>query len=826
MASDPLRALIAGDEQSAPAQNAPAKKGGQLTKEAMLGYNDLTERLRQFQEVTNDLKPGTPTYQRNMADIAEAQKTLRQANLPVTPTAPAQVSAPAQPSDPLRALISGEEQPYTPANIDVNAQAQARLQRQGAQPKQKSAVGQAFQDAFDNIVMRPKDPGILANAIGAGEAGLTTASGALAYPLGAVAGIGGTLLSGKYGTQEGIQAGGKVAGDVASALTYQPRTQQGQGIVQNLQQLFEQSKLPPVGLPEAAGFAPVVGAASEQARNLKQPPQALGLQSIVQPGLRPASEVPAVMRKPANMTPQQIADVQAAFEAKKAGLAPPVEPVAPIAPTVAPISTAPAGSAGAAAATDSARIAELLSRASPELQDATKQIVAQGEKVNPQQLENRVKAEQFGIKLTEGEASQDLGKLSEEYNSIKQNPAMADHLASIPKKLSDAFKQIREKVAPDVNEPDPVKAANMALETMVQQDAAMRENISNKYKAAADLNGGELPLSGSNFVNTANATLKEANPNLYRFLPPEIQGILDDLKSNGNMSYNDFEYYRTILGNEERAAKRAGKDNVAFAVSKVRDALESTPMSEASAPVKAAYDSARKSAKDRFDLIKNNNAFKTAIADTRTPEEINLGVLHPAANTFVDKFYSHKTPDVQIRRLIDQVGQNSESHQGLNAAVIDQIAKASGVKGSLNDVISQAALNKQIRTIYKTNLGTMMPPEGVGLLNDLADVAALTEHTGAGKYSNVSKTAIAADQSPASQFLKKSAETLLHGKLMAVNPMLGVAYGAGKEMLKGRAERIAAEQAAAELAAKNAAPFKEGAGITYKLNDIKNLGSK
>jgi hypothetical protein len=414
--------------------------------------------------------------------------------------------------------------------------------------------------------------------------------------------------------------------------------------------------------------------------------------------------------------------------------------------------------------------------------------------------------------------------MSEEYNSIKQNPAMADHLANIPKKLSDAFNQIKEKVAPDVHEPDPVKASNLALETMVQKDAAMRDDISNKYRTAADLNGGELPLSGENFANTASALLKKDN--VQRFLPSEVQSILDEVKSGGNMSYNDFENYRTILENERRKAAKAGNGNAEWAVSRVRDALESTPMSEASAPVKAAYDVARSAAKQRFDLIKNNSAFKTAISDTRTPEEISLGVLHPAANTFVDKFYSDKTPDVQVRRLLDLIGQNSEAHQGLNAAVIDKIARASGVKGSPNDVVRQSALNNQVRTVYKTNLGTMFPAEGVGLLNDLADVAALTEHTGAGKYSNVSKTAIAAEPSPATQFLKKSAETLLHGKLMAANPMLGVAYGAGKEMLKGRAERIAAEQAAAELAAKNAAPFKEGAGITYKLNDIKNLGSK
>lgn len=811
-----LAELMSADQQTTAAPSAAPVgmkwTGGKLSKEL----------LQQFESEAAQGKPEVAAmlqsyYQANPQPIVMPKS----ATLADFMTADQQATQQAT-----QQTTQATQQPYTSSNIDVNAQAAARLKRQGVQtPPQPSDIDsleakrQQLVKAFQENIVAPKDPGILANIVGAGEAGLTALTGAGSYLASIPAGIAATLTSGKYGTQEGIQAGQEAAAKIQEAGTYQPRTQQGQGLVQNVQSLV--SGLPPV-IPELAGFTSLAEPAVTQARNLttKTP---MGTPTIVQPGLRPASEVPAAMRKPATMTPQQIADMQAAFEAKKASLTPPPPPVqtTPV-PTAAVLPVA--GSVGASAASDQAKINELLTRATPELQNATKQLIAQGEKVNPAQLENRVKAEQFGIKLTEGEASQDLAKMSEEYNSIKQNPAMADHLANIPKKLSDAFNQIREKVAPDIHEPDPVKASNLALETMVQKDVAMRDNISNKYKIAADLNGGELPLSGENFANTATALLKKDN--VQRFLPSEVQGILDEVKSGGNMSYNDFENYRTILGNEERKAAKAGNGNAEWAVRKVREGLESTPMSEASAPVKAAYDIARGAAKERFDLIKNNSAFKTAISDTRTPEEISLGVLHPAANTFVDKFYSNKTPDVQIRRLIDLIGQNSESHQGLNAAVIDKIARASGVKGSPNDIVRQSALNNQVRTVYKTNLGTMLSPEGVNLLNDLADVAALTEHTGAGKYSNVSKTAITAEPKPVTQFVKKGAETLLHGALVANNPALGFAYGAAKEGLKSRAARKAAEAEAAALAEKNAAPFKEGAGITYKLNDIKNLGSK
>jgi hypothetical protein len=47
--------------------------------------------------------------------------------------------------------------------------------------------------------------------VGAGEAGLTALSGSVAAPVSALGGIVGTMTSGQYGTQQGIQAGQDMA---------------------------------------------------------------------------------------------------------------------------------------------------------------------------------------------------------------------------------------------------------------------------------------------------------------------------------------------------------------------------------------------------------------------------------------------------------------------------------------------------------------------------------------------------------------------------------------------------------------------------------------
>ena len=322
-------------------------------------------------------------------------------------------------------------------------------------------------------------------------------------------------------------------------------------------------------------------------------------------------------------------------------------------------------------------------------------------------------------------------------------------------------------------------------------------------------------------LQAAYSYISQIEGELYSDLDVACEGILEDEKTNGNMSYNDFENYRTILATAARKADRAGDGNAAFASGKVRDALESTPMSEAAAPVKALYDTARQSAKQRFDLIEQNPAYKAAISDTRTPDEIAQGVLHPAANKFVDNFYGPKTPEVNVKRLVNLLGQNSEAHQGLNAAVIDKIAQSSGVKGGANDVVSQAALNKQVRSVYQTNLPSMLPSEGLQRLHDLADVAALTEHVKPGTYSNVSGTAIAATPSPAMEFAKKAAEGAVQTGITAVSPAAGVAYGLAKAHLTGRAATKAAAAEAALATARKAETFKTGAGVgSTPLNKI------
>lgn len=78
----------------------------------------------------------------------------------------------------------------------------------------------------------PADPSLVDKLIGTGEAALTAATGATGGALGglggALGGLAGAVMSGEFGTQEGVRRMEEAAGEGMEKLTYAPRTVSGQ----------------------------------------------------------------------------------------------------------------------------------------------------------------------------------------------------------------------------------------------------------------------------------------------------------------------------------------------------------------------------------------------------------------------------------------------------------------------------------------------------------------------------------------------------------------------------------------------------------------------
>jgi hypothetical protein len=117
----------------------------------------------------------------------------------------------------------------------------------------------------------PQTPSVIDKAIGAGETALTlgtaATSGTLGTIIGTAKGLTQQILSGEFGTPQAARAVEKAAAEGAQALTYQPRTEAGQEMVQATGQ-FLGEVLPPV-IPQVAGLN-ALGQATRQAAPIVQ----------------------------------------------------------------------------------------------------------------------------------------------------------------------------------------------------------------------------------------------------------------------------------------------------------------------------------------------------------------------------------------------------------------------------------------------------------------------------------------------------------------------------------------------------------------------------
>lgn len=174
--------------------------------------------------------------------------------------------------------------------------------------KQLGLVGANIPGAENVTTMQPKQVSMQDKILGAAEVPLTLGSGLIAGMVSPIAGAYGALTSGKYGTQEGINAGEKTAANVAQAMTYQPRTETAQNTMQSLAGVL--SGIPPVIGVGNAGMAMLPEAINQTRRAVA--PAAVSTQQRMAALLQPKQ--PQMMGGGAAATDQALVRQQRALE--------------------------------------------------------------------------------------------------------------------------------------------------------------------------------------------------------------------------------------------------------------------------------------------------------------------------------------------------------------------------------------------------------------------------------------------------------------------------------------------------------------------------------
>lgn len=579
-----------------------------------------------------------------------------------------------------------------------------------------------------------------------------------------------------------VQPVAKFAGDIAQSITGSP-TVGGvvTGSVETAPMLLGLRRGPPAAKP--AGTIETVSPLERQKAAMSDP--------NLPPAVR--ATIAEKTAKGEVMTPEQIQAVQAQFEASKGQIKPP-SPLAPAAGATAAAVTGaqPLKSVGAAAVPDSATIAQALSVASPELRAAL-----QGKKLDTSFIRH-IEADSLPIqvRLTEGQSTGDIIKISQEQNRRGKDPELARRFNEQNGQLIENINEIRQRAAPDVYGTKTIENSQAIIDRYKTMDEASNVGIRDAYKKLEQANGGKFPVDGVALANNAEALLGKKLKS--EFLPSSIKSQLDRFKAGEPMTFEQFEAMRTNIAAEIRKAERSGDGNAEMALSLVRQTLEDLPLEKGAAgALKPIADQARSLAKQRFKMLEKDPAYKAAVNDT------------VAADKYIDKFVINGV-NKNIRTMVDHLGRNSEAHQHMAAGTTNWLKDKAGVVDETGN-FRQDSYNRALKKLDDVNnLQEIYTPEAAGQLKTLGNVARYTQFQPRGAFVNNSNTLVGAMAERAKQAIGAGAE----GGLNYVLPGLQL----GTTVMEMRARR------AAEAETKKA--LELGAGTTKQTgkNKIQDLG--
>jgi len=624
----------------------------------------------------------------------------------------AEPSKPAAPATDLFSALSATKQEYekqktTQAMGDISQEAKLRETLVAGVPEvvKKDASGRVIEEPQQRKVRNVKE--FLMDA--PVETAMTLATGAATAPIAAVEQLGSDIygkITGKPNVGQDVFKARMKAG------TYVPRTESGKEMVETVSKAFEATKLPPVLAPELTGVAAA--------------------------GRLPPSKPEGKPR----MLAKEYENVKAVVE----GTAPQFKQDPPGLPGLA--------SVGAAGRRDPVAIRAAIDALPPELQGAVRNIPTN--RVNLQALESHAQALNLPtpIYLTRGQATGDLVALSNELNRRGELPNIAYRMGETNKALIKNLSDIRDRAAPDLPGSKPSDFGQIVIDTYKGIDSDRLTNIGNLYKNLETAAGGDFPIDSRAFVNNADIQLRKKLKS--EFVPATIQRQLQAYRDGGKMDFEQFEALRSNLYKETTKAQVANSGNEVAALSIIRDSLEELPLTGGAAALKPLADAARAAARERFQALDRDPAYKAAVNDKVAAENF--------VNTFV--LSKGKGTEKNVQTMMEALGKGTDGQYAVAANIIEHLRnKSVDQQGNF----SQAAYNKALQEL-DPKLQNIFDGATAQTLRDLGEVSRKVMAQPKGSFANNSNTLVAGLAEKAG----KAAEVVLNlstGNLIPIGTM-------------------------------------------------------
>lgn len=240
------------------------------------------------------------------------------------------------------------------------------------------------------------------------------------------------------------------------------------------------------------------------------------------------------------------------------------------------------------------------------------------------------------------------------------------------------------------NATQPFEASQQIIKHIESVDEAMRARIKDAYALVKNSAGRPAQVSTDGFVTAARSKLTGGNPELAK-----LTGLADYLPEAVRKQYNDIATGRLPLTVDtiqflDRAwggvQRGATDDTTRTAIGALRSALNDAPIDDALGQESMqAYNAAKALAKQRFDLIDANPAYKAINDASRRAEP----------DKFFQNFISGANVS-ELKALKELIGtENVQMLQGTLIGNLKRVAlnRASDERG----VFSQAAYNKVLQ---------------------------------------------------------------------------------------------------------------------------------
>ena len=563
------------------------------------------------------------------------------------------------------------------------------------------------------IIQRPREPSIGERLIGAGEAGLTTVTGATGGMVGMVAGtvegITKSILDGTYGTKQGADNAERIAMERAGQLTYQPRTEQG----------MEQAQAVGNAMQQLIPIAPLAG------------------------------EMAAISQATRAAAPAMRAGAGIAADAAKRGATATVEAVKPpVVNAVEAVRNAPR------------RAAEMVGLAEPQPAVNTGGRASAGAAATPQDLLRSSKAENLPvpIELTKGAETRDAAQLAFEKEQIK-NPTLGTPLRARAEENNLQALQNFDKLIDmtEAQSPDLSTTGNTVTKALAEGYKAAKNKTNVAYRAARNSEEAKAAVDPNTVVAIGEGE-NAINNSLIGYLNEKVQGVpsasvtdtarkllikmgLAEEDANGQLIGKPATVGKMEDFRRELSGTAKWDDRVGIREETILKKLVDAQTDPVAGPL---YKAARATREAQARKYENRAVVARLVQTVRGMEDPKV-----AADQVFQKSIMTSSPEeiTFLKRVLNTSGKDGqqawkELQGSLVRHIQDEATKGMGMDSADRPIISPAKLHQTVSALDKNGrLDIVLGKKNAEVVRDLNDVVRYVNTTPPGTLINNSGTA-------------------------------------------------------------------------------------